>query len=108
VTRPDALLTAHALTRQDRNGDYGTPRTNWQVTADIWTAMLTARGVLKPGAALTADMAALLMVGVKLARESFKHKPDNLVDAAGYIDVAERCLYGEEHIPNPPAVDTGD
>lgn len=105
MSRPDALKTAYDITRADRNHDYGTPRDNMQITADIWTAMLQARGLMAPGATIPPEMAALMMVGLKLARESFKHKGDNLVDAAGYIDVAERVIYGEERTPNPPADD---
>lgn len=64
----------------ERNADYGTPLDNHERIAAIWSAVLGTR--------ITADQVALCMIGLKLARESHKHKRDNLVDICGYV----QCL----------------
>lgn len=90
---PYFLDVAKSLTRGDRDKDYGSPSENMQYTADIWNTILKARGRLK--SSITAEEVGLCMIGVKLARQSFKPKDDNLIDVAGYVDVTDRVLRGE-------------
>jgi len=75
------LLTAHDLINGDRQADYGTPGENLARVADLWAAYTG-------GHPFTAHDVALMLVLLKLAREAHGHKPDNLIDAAGYIALA--------------------
>lgn len=84
------LDEAKKLVHGDRGEAYGHPADDYQATVDMWRAMIRRRyGVDIP---LTADFGCLMMVAVKLSREAGKPKPDNLVDAAGYVECASMCL----------------
>ncbi len=72
----------------ERGKDYGPVRDNFERIAAIWGAIL--------GATVTAEQVGLCMIGVKMARETFKHTPDNLVDIKGYADCI-RVLEGEHN-----------
>ena len=90
------LKEADGLVNGDRQASYGHPHTDYTCTADMWSAMILRRyGVDIP---LTPDFACLMMVAVKLSRECGKPKRDNLVDAAGYIACAEKCLDKENEL----------
>jgi hypothetical protein len=65
----------------DRRSDYGHPLDNFGDIAAIWSVILRVP--------VTAEQAALCMVGLKLARQANKGKRDNLVDLAGYTQVVE-------------------
>lgn len=78
---PSVLFEAEQLVNGPRQATYGSPKTNWERTAKIWSVIL--------GVPVTARQAALCMVGTKLAREVHKSQRDNLVDIAGYIGVVE-------------------
>ncbi len=85
----NVLKEADKLVHGDRNADYGHPFVDYECTAAMWRALIKRRyGVDVP---LTPDFACVLMVAVKLSREAGKHKPDNLVDAAGYAECAQMC-----------------
>lgn len=86
------LQEAEKIVYGDREQNYGNPKENWQDTADIMSAFLHARGYLARDVQLSADEAAKLMIGVKLAREARKPSRDNRVDIAGYALVADRIL----------------
>jgi hypothetical protein len=79
------LDEALRLTTGARQADYGHPLDDYTATGAIWGAMLTRAG-WEPGTPIPAELATLMMVGVKLSRESGQHKRDNLVDAAGYVN----------------------
>lgn len=95
------LQEASRITSADRQERYGSPLDNWTRTAAILNAVLSE----KLRAPMTAEEAALCLVGVKLAR--LGHSPthrDSLVDVAGYVrvvemigDERERRLYAESH-----------
>jgi len=69
----------------DRQADYGDPRENWEQTAELFSG--TLRPYLRPGVRIPARVAALLMIEVKVARETHRHKRDNAVDIAGYAGI---------------------
>ena len=73
-----------------RGAVYDTPLRNLGRTGLIWSGILA--GKLKDGELVTAEDVALCMVGVKLAREAFHHKRDNLTDAHGYLMTVEMIL----------------
>lgn len=85
---PNCLHIADRITSTDRNTDYGHPLDDYECTAALWTAILRHAGVLAKDKAITAELAIQCMIQVKLSREAFRHKDDNLIDAAGY----GRCL----------------
>jgi hypothetical protein len=72
---------ANKLVNGERQADYGSPRENYEGIAKVWSGILSP--ILKRD--ITAEEAALMMVGLKLQRQAMKHKRDNLVDAHGYL-----------------------
>lgn len=44
------------------------------------------------GIKLSPEDCVKVMIAVKLVRESYKHKDDNLTDAKGYITILERII----------------
>ena len=75
------MLEANHLVNGDRQADYGSPRTNYEGIAQVWSGLLV--NILQRP--ITPEEAALMMVGLKLQRECQKHKRDNIVDAHGYL-----------------------
>lgn len=75
------LSEADEIAGESRSRDYGHPLINHQRIADIWTVQLGA--ILKRP--LLPREVALMMIGLKLAREVNSPKRDNLVDIAGYV-----------------------
>ncbi len=80
------LDEAIRITDGARQADYGHPRDDFARTALMWTGILG--GKLREGAEVTAADVPLCMIAVKLARQSHRHKRDNLVDIAGYSRTA--------------------
>lgn len=83
-SRVQPLEEALRLTVGDRQNSYGHPTDDFFRTAGMWTALLG----LPPGT-ITPEKVALMMVLLKISREMNKHKQDNLVDMAGYVN----CLH---------------
>lgn len=84
-----ALTSAYNAVHGDRNADYGHPADDFECQAAIVTAILRRRGVLKPGAAVTAADIPLMMQATKISRECHRPKRDNRVDGAGYWEALE-------------------
>jgi len=76
------LEEARELTDGDRQHDYGSPEESYARIAAVWTELL--RGKLAPGQSIEASDFPLCMAGMKLVRESYKHKRDHPRDIAGY------------------------
>ena len=81
------LKEAEELVYGDRNKDYGTVTDNFTTIAKLWSVVLNQN--------VTAEQVALCMVQVKVARQLFKPKRDNLVDGAGYFATIEKLEKGE-------------
>lgn len=78
LTDPHDIATYAAdLVTGPRGNDYGHPLDDFSRAALIWSAIL--------GCEVTAEQVALCMVGVKIAREVHKPKPDTVVDGVGYF-----------------------
>lgn len=71
------LLEAHKLINGDRQKEYGNPRIMFSKIAKFWSAYLERD--------ITPEDVAMMMTLLKIARQSYEHKADNLIDAAGYI-----------------------
>lgn len=74
------LQDALALVNADRQNDYGSPAESFRRIAALWSVYL--------GHPVSCRDVACLMALLKLGREAHRHKPDNLIDAAGYIGLA--------------------
>lgn len=96
--RAAILETAANLTLGDRAKEYGECVANMRNTADMITSYLRARGLLAPGASLTAEDAAMIMVQVKASRiaGTGPYKDDNHIDLAGYAAIAAECADAEQ------------
>ena len=75
------LEEADNIAGEDRSRDYGHPYLNHQRIAAIWNIQLG--DILN--SPITPRQVALMMIGVKLAREYYTRKRDNLIDIAGYV-----------------------
>ena len=75
------LEEAWRLTHGDRKASYGDVRVAFERYAKVWSGLLGA----KLNTDLTASDVALLMTGLKLAREMNKQASDNVTDAHGYL-----------------------
>ena len=71
------LEEAQRLITGDRNQTYDHPIENFNRIARIWSVIF--------GIEVTEEQVGLAMVGVKIAREAYMPKRDNLVDGAGYF-----------------------
>ena len=66
----------------DRQADYGTVSENFGTIAKLWSAVLKQD--------VTPQQVGLCMVQVKVARQMYRPKRDNLVDGAGYFATIEK------------------
>ena len=76
------LSEAERIVNGDRQADYSDPVENFKHIASIASAI--SKEDLSP------TTCAIVMIAVKLARENYKHKRDNLVDLAGYVEILNR------------------
>lgn len=83
--------TASQLVLGDRNATYGDPVDDYTKVAKVWS------GLLAPALRrdITPQEAILMMVGLKLCREVHTAKPDNIIDAHGYLLCYEWARSGE-------------
>ena len=76
------LSEAERIVNGERQADYSDPVANFKHISAI------ASSISKKG--LSPTDCAIVMIAVKLARENYKHKRDNLVDLAGYVEILNR------------------
>lgn len=76
------LQEAQRLVHGDRGGDYGHPLDDFSRTVGAFNALT--------GHNLKVEEGPLFMCCVKLSREAFKHKRDNLVDNSGYSECIQQ------------------
>ena len=81
------LSEAERIVNGDRQADYSDPVENFRHIAAIASAIRKKE--------LTSEDCAVVLMAVKLARENFKHKRDNLVDLAGYTEILYRIKESE-------------
>lgn len=84
------LQESIAIINGDRRQSYGDATASFDLLANYWTTYLQSKGLLKDGARLEKPDAAMLLLFLKIARESNKHGHDNVVDMGGYVG-----LYGD-------------
>lgn len=74
-----------------RQQAYDKPEDNFQRIADLWNGYSKAKGW---GIEFKSQDIAALMIQVKVGREIWRHKKDNLIDMAGYAQCWENL---EDH-----------
>ncbi len=79
---------------EERERNYDNPKPNFERIANYFNAYLGER-LTTP---ITPTDVAMLMIGMKLAREQFKHNDDNLLDVIGYAVCALRMVEDEKEI----------
>ena len=89
--QPDVLDEAKTIVYGERTDQYGAPERAFGAIAAIWNVQLQDY-LKKP---IEPHVAAEMMCGLKLARQSKNHKRDNLVDLAGYAALAQMAADNE-------------
>ena len=88
MTKEEILKKAKELITGDRNDTHGDAYRNHAEIAEFWNIFLDKK--LKPMASLTAEEVALMMVLMKISRNSQGKKSniDNFIDMCGYAAIA--------------------
>lgn len=76
--KTDILKEANRLVNGPRQASYGHPKDNFTDIGRMWGALLRIDDI-------SPEKVALMMAGLKLARESFSQKDDNKIDCVGYL-----------------------
>lgn len=74
------LVKALDIINGEKQKEYGDPAVMFPKIAQMWSAYL--------GREISSEDVAMMMTLLKIARQSYEHKADNLIDAAGYIGLA--------------------
>ena len=80
------LNEALTVINSERLDMYGNPENSFQVIADYWTNYINSEFNIEIN--IKPNDVAMMMVLLKIARESNQHKKDNYLDAAGYLGIA--------------------
>lgn len=68
----------------ERGSDYGPYLEECEKVAKMWSILL--------GVEVEPRMVPVCMIALKLVRESYRHKDDNLIDIQGYAKLANEML----------------
>lgn len=96
LAKNDILDEARSIVSGARQAAYGPPEYNFSNIGEKWAATLRAAGWL-PNAPIPPRIVALMMIDLKVCRDAYQPKRDNLVDIAGYAYAVE--LFTPETIP---------
>ena len=91
VKEQTVLEEAQGLIYGDRQKAYGSATENFTNTAVGWTILLGK----KLNSDITAEEVGLMMIWLKMCRETNKKGRDNLVDIAGYTGCIEKVQKGQ-------------
>ncbi len=88
MTKEEILKKARDLVTGDRNETHGDAFQNHAEIAEFWNIFLDKK--LKPMASITAEDVALMMVLMKISRntQGKKNNLDNFIDMCGYAAIA--------------------
>ena len=87
----DALTAPNILT--EKAEIYGEPEIAMENIGKIWGGILSQHTGIKDGGRVPANVVALMLAGMKLARlaRTPEHE-DSMKDAHGYLDIVKKCL----------------
>ena len=91
------LEEAKEVTSGNRQEDYGMPEDSFRGIADYWTVYLDSHEICRR---ISPTDVAKMMILLKIAREDYRHKRDNLVDIAGYARTLSQ-IEGDEDNQDP-------
>lgn len=83
-----SILEEAAAVVNERQTQYGTREENFGRIAEMWTAILDCP--------VTPQQVALCMIALKVARLTFRHSHDSLVDICGYAHCLAELAEKEE------------
>ena len=83
------LDEAKAIIEGNRQTDYGNAVDNFQRISDIVNSMY-------PDLVITPEQCCAVLIAVKLIREGYRHKRDNLVDLCGYAHIMNEINESEK------------
>ena len=99
------LEEAHDKVYGKRGTNYGDALEDWEFVGRRWTDLLN-RYFKMSLPLIPAQLAALMMIDVKISRHLHLPKRDNLVDGAGYLEIVSqmeenrtRIIDGEARMP---------
>lgn len=78
TAEPHVCDEAKRLTQTDRRSVYPPPRDDFTRVGRMWAAILDLPEPVPP------RVVGLMMIAVKISRETHRHKRDSVVDIAGY------------------------
>ena len=86
------LMEAEDIVNGARATDYGSAKESFKRIAELTNLMLShsERELLMHDGQICDTIAIKVLMAVKIARESNKHKRDNLVDLCGYAELLNR------------------
>ena len=96
MTREEILKAAQFCVCGEREKSYGSPEDSFTAIAAYWTAYLRQLGVMQPHQELTPEDVALMMILLKIARQTGRGKVDNWIDIAGYAACGGEITTGVE------------
>jgi hypothetical protein len=82
------LKEAFEILNGSRDADYGDAVMNFEKIADIASAIL--------GYEITPVEAVVTLISLKLSREMYKHKRDNIVDCQAYLEILHQIKNKED------------
>ena len=88
MTKEEILAEASRIISRDRNLSHGDAFQNHAEIAEFWNIFLDKK--LQPMASITAEDVALMMVLLKISRntQGKKNNMDNIIDMCGYAAIA--------------------
>jgi len=89
--KPDIFDEARALVTGDRHEQYGDSSMEFTKVARAWSDIV--------GYAVEPWQVPMMMAALKIVRESFCHKRDNITDAIGYLYLANKFFEDDRHDP---------
>jgi hypothetical protein len=90
------LLDALDTINNGRKDQYGNPENSFVLIAELWNSWLKKKMIQK----VDASDVAMMMTLFKIARESYQHKDDNILDACGYLGIYSDITHKQKGLTN--------
>lgn len=82
----------------ERSDMYGDTEDSFKTICEFWNTYLRGIDVMPTSRKLCPEDVAMMMVLLKIARETYAHKRDNMVDIIGYTVHADRLYESEDDV----------